>query len=285
MALTPTLASALTIATVQLLYGTFALLAGIVFVTVARDRPPTPPDEDGDTVHALMLDGVRHALGVRPFVAFLAMAFVGMGVFNGVSTWVEEIVRPRGFSSVDAGNLGAMLLLGGVIGAVVLSALSDRARKRVPYLVLALGAAAPALLWLTLAGSLAGLLTAAFLLGFFMTSALPIGMQYSAEITFPTPEGTSNGLIQLAGQASVVFVALMAVLRTPSGSFVPSLLLLAVLLLVGAVVAARLPEPARHIELREALATGGESPQGDTMGPGSVMPRRDVGPVPEPPDR
>lgn len=254
MAVTPELAKSMGIPAIQLWYGGFALVSGLVFLLVARDRPLSAPDRDGDTVHALMLVGVRDALRVGPFVAFLAMAFVGMGVFNGLSTWVDEIVRPRGFSSVDAGNLGAMLLLGGIVGAVALSALSDRLRRRVPFLVLALGVAAPALLWLTLAGSLPGLLTSAFVLGFFMTSAMPIGMQYSAEVTFPTPEGTSNGLIQLAGQASVLFVVLMAALRTPSGSFELSLLLLAALLLAGAALATRLPEPSQSLAL-------GESPQ------------------------
>jgi MFS family permease len=255
---TVSLAKTMAISTIQLWYGVTALVCGVVFVLVARDRPPTPPDRDGETVHALILVGARDALRVRPFVAFLGMAFVGMGVFNGVSTWVDEIVRPRGFSSDDAANLGAMLLLGGVIGAVVLSALSDRLRRRVPFLVLALGAAAPALAWLVLAGSTFSLLAAAFTLGFFMTSAMPVGMQYSAEVTFPTPEGTSNGLIQLAGQASVAFVLLMWALRTPSGSFAPSLYLLAGLLLIGAAVAWRLPEPHRHLSLKAALAADDE---------------------------
>ena len=41
----------------------------------------------------------------------------------------------------------------------------------------------------------------------------------------PTPEGTSNGLIQLFGQASVVFVYIMEALRTQDGAFTPGLLL------------------------------------------------------------
>jgi cyanate permease len=200
---------------------------------------------------------VRDAFRVRPFVVFLVIAFVGMGVFNGFSTWVEEIVRPRGFSSADAGNLGALLLLGGVVGAVVLSALSDRSRHRVPYLTLALVVSGPALLWVALAGSRLGLFAAAFVLGFFLTSSMPIGMQYCAEITAPTPEGTSNGLIQLAGQASVVFVLLMELTRTATGSFVPSLSVLAVLLVVAGLVVSRLPEPAHHLALRDVLADAG----------------------------
>ncbi len=244
MALTPVLVGSLSIGQVQLLYGGCALVAGAVFVLVARDRPPVPPDVDEGEDRALVLDGLRHALTVRPFLVFLALAFVAMGVFNGLSTWVEEIVRPRGFSSVDAGNLGALLLAGGVIGAVVLSALSDRAQRRVPYLAVALLVAAPALVGVAIADTRLGLFGSAFVLGFFMTSALPVGMQYAADITRPTPEGTSNGLIQLAGQASVVFVFLMAVTRTGSGSFVPSLCVLAGLLLLGGLAASRLPEPA-----------------------------------------
>lgn len=259
MALTPTLVKSMSISAVQLAYGVAALAAGVVFVLVARDRPPTPPDPATRTAPELMMVGVRHALRVRPFVVFLMMAFVAMGVFNGVSTWVEQIVRPRGFSSVEAGNLGALLLLGGVLGAVVISALSDRSQRRVPYLAVALVISAPALMWLALAGSVTGLYAAAFILGFFMTSALPVGMEYSAEITAPTPEGTSNGLIQFAGQTSVVFVFLMAVTRTSSGSFVPSLSVLALLLLVGGLVVSRLPEPEQHLALGDLLADAGDT--------------------------
>jgi sugar phosphate permease len=261
MAVTPTLVESMSISDVQLVYGVAALAAGIVFVLVARDRPPTPPDLSHAVEPTPVLVGVRQALAVRPFVVFLVVAFVAMGVFNGISTWVEEIVKPRGFSSVDAGNLGALLLLGGIIGALVMSALSDWVRRRVPFLALSLTLSAPALVWVTFADSRVGLASAAFLLGFFMTSALPVGMQYSAEITAPVPEGTSNGMIQLAGQTSVVVVYLMAVTRTPSGSFVPSLCALSALLLICGVVVSRLPEPARHFELASGAGTA----------PGSVV--------------
>lgn len=272
MALTPILVTSMSIPSVQLVYGTCALVAGIVFVVVARDRPPTPPDPEGSTAPPATMVGVGRALRVAPFAVFLGIVFVAMGVFNGLSTWVEEIVRPRGFSSVDAGNLGALLLLGGVLGAVVVSALSDRSQRRVPFISGALLASAPALLWLALANSLAGLDAAAFLLGFFLTSAFPVGMQYAAEITAPLPEGTSNGLIQLFGQASVVVVYLMSLTRTSSGSFVPALSVLAGLLLLSGIVASRLPEPARHLQDAAGPAPSEEEP----------VPTGPSGPVQEP---
>lgn len=254
LALTPVLVSVYSIATVQFFYGAAALVAGAAFVLVARDRPPKPGDLRASQEPVLMMTGVRSALRVRPFVVFLLVAFVAMGVFNGLSTWIEQIVRPRGFTPVDAGNVGATLLFGGVVGAVLISALSDRSGRRVRYLVVALLASAPSLLWLTFATSVASILTAAFVLGFFLTSALPVGMQYCAEIARPTPEGTSNGLIQLAGQTSVVVVYLMAATRTSSGSYVPSLCVLSALLLLGGLVVSRLPEAERHRVLVDVTA-------------------------------
>jgi hypothetical protein len=68
-------------------------------------------------------------------------------------------------------------------------------------------------------------------------------MQYAAEVTHPTPEGTSNGLIQLFGQASVVFVYIMAALQTSNGSFTPSLLLAIGLLMISALIVTRMKDP------------------------------------------
>jgi hypothetical protein len=65
----------------------------------------------------------------------------------------------------------------------------------------------------------------------------PVGMQYAAEVTRPTPEGTSNGLIQLFGQVAVVLVYWMDSMRGDNGSFEPSLLV------VSALLVQRLVEP------------------------------------------
>jgi hypothetical protein len=72
-------------------------------------------------------------------------------------------------------------------------------------------------------------------MGFFLVSAMPISMQYAAEVTNPTPEGTSNSLIQLFGQSAVVFVYVMEAMKTSDGSFTPSLLLAIGLILLSLV--------------------------------------------------
>jgi MFS family permease len=244
MVLTPLLTDGgMSIPNVQLLYGGIAAFSALLFVILARETPPTPPCPPGQEVRALMLDGLKHALTVKPFWLYLFVAFIGLGIFNGITTWVENIIRPRGFSPTDAGTLGALMLLGGLIGAVAIPPFSDKQHKRQRYLLLGFSLAIPGLIGLTFATNTWLLMASAFEMGFFLVSTFPIGMQYAAEITQPTPEGTSNGLIQLFGQGAVVFVYIMEALKSADGSFTPALLLAAGLLVISVILTTQMKDP------------------------------------------
>lgn len=243
MVLTPALIESLSIPQIQLIYGGVAAFSAVLFIFLAREKPATPPCPPGQEVRALMLDGLKHALRVKDFWLYLAVSFIGMGIFNGVTTWVENIIRPRGFTPNDAGTLGALMLAGGVLGALLIPPFSDRQHKRTRYILLGFGLAIPWLLGLAFATEPWLLFVSAFGLGFFLVSANPIGMQYAAEITQPTPEGTSNGLIQLFGQASVVFVYIMEALKAPDGAFTPALLVAAGLLVVSSLLILQMKDP------------------------------------------
>ncbi len=235
LVLTPILIESMSISSVQLIYGGFAALSAAFFVLLARENPPTPPCPPGQEVRALMLDGLKPALKIKSFWYVLLVSFIGLGIFNGITTWVENIIRPRSFTPTDAGTLGALMIVGGVIGAVVIPALSDKQRERQKYLMIAFAGALPGLLGLTFASSQFLLFSSAFVMGFFLVSAMPISMQYAAEVTYPTPEGTSNSLIQLFGQGAVIFVYVMEALKTVDGSFTPSLILAIGLILLSLV--------------------------------------------------
>jgi MFS family permease len=242
MVLTPVFIDSMSIPRIQLCYGAFAAVSAVLFVVLAREKPALPPSEDSSAERALMLDGLKHAFTVPSFRRYLVIAFVGLGAFNGVTTWIEAIVRPRGFGPSEAGTLGAVLLVAGVAGAVILPALSDKTGRRKPFILLGVLAAIPGLAGLAFFRSFALLCLAAGLFGFFLTSVMPTGMQYASDVTLPTPEGTSNGLIQLFGQASVVFVYLMEALRAEDGSFTISLLVACALLAASAALSATLKE-------------------------------------------
>ncbi len=256
MILTPLLTESMSIPNVQLIFGGIAAFSSALFLIFAREKPPTPPCPPGQEARALMLDGLKHALRVKDFWLYLCVSFIGMGIFNGVTTWVEAIIRPRGFTPTDAGALGALMLVGGVLGAVAIPPFSDRQHKRRKFILLGFVLAVPGLAGLAFASTAWLLFASAFVMGFFLVSASPVGMQYAAEITQPTPEGTSNGLIQLFSQASVVFVYIMEALKSPNGSFTPALLLAIGLMLVSAVLIRQLRDP--HFPAREAAPSPGE---------------------------
>jgi MFS family permease len=244
LALTPFLTLRIGLEGMLMGYGAGALVAGAVFLVLARERPPTPPGPAEQEERALMFDGLKQALRKRDFLLLMLVFFIGLGVFNSVTTWIEDIVRPRGFSITEAGIAGGLMVAGGVIGALILPSLSDRYRRRVPFILLALAGAIPGLIGVTLATSLGPLYLSAAVLGFCLLSSGPIGFQYGAEIARPTPEGTSNGLLLLMGQVSgIAFIFGMDSFKVAgTGSMTPSLFALIGLMGVAFLVATRLRE-------------------------------------------
>lgn len=227
-----------------LTYGIVSAVIAVLFLAFARERPATPPCPPEQEERALVFDGLRKALRKRDFILLMVVFFIGLGVFNAVTTWIEDILAPRGFTITEAGIIGGLMVGGGVVGAVVIPTLSDKARKRVPYLIVAVAGATLGLIGVTFGTSYVLLLVSSFVLGFFLLSAGPLGFQYGAEVTYPTPEGTSNGMLLLMGQISgIAFIFAMDSLRSPAdGSMTASLIALIVLMAVGLALTTRFRE-------------------------------------------
>jgi sugar phosphate permease len=244
LVLTPYLTIQSQISGMLLIYGIVSMIGVIVFFAFVKERPPTSPCRPDQEERSLVFDGLKDSLRIKGFLLLLVIFFVGLGVFNAVTTWIEDIVRPRGFSITQAGNIGGLMILGGIIGAVVIPLLSDHYRKRTPYLFLAVIGATVGLVGVTFASSYWLLLGSAFVFGFFLLSAGPVGFQYAAELTHPTPEGTSNGLLLLMGQISgIVFILGMDIFKSPeTGSMTLPLLVLIGLMVLSLVFATRLKE-------------------------------------------
>jgi cyanate permease len=242
--LTPILTLQFQIKGMLLAYGVLAVIGIVVFFALVRDRPPTPPCPPEQDERSLVFDGFKDSLRIKDFIFLMVIFFVGLGVFNAVTTWIEDIVRPRGFSIIQAGYIGGLMIVGGIIGAVVIPLLSDHQRKRAPYLVMAVLGAILGLIGITFAANYWLLLVSAFIFGFFLLSAGPVGFQYGAEITHPAPEGTSNGLLLLMGQISgVIFILALDSFKSPvTGSMTLPLVALMGLMLIGLVLSTRLKE-------------------------------------------
>jgi len=244
LVLTPYLTIQSQIGGMLLIYGIVSVIAVFVFFVFIKERPPTAPCLPGQEERSLVFDGLKNSLRMKYFILLLVIFFVGLGVFNAVTTWIEDIVRPRGFSIVQAGNIGGLMILGGIIGAVVVPLLSDHYRKRTPFLLMAVIGATIGLVGITFTTSYWLLLVSAFVFGFFLLSAGPIGFQYGAEVTYPTPEGTSNGLLLLMGQISgVAFILGMDSFKAvETGSMTTPLTVLIGLMVLSLLLATKLKD-------------------------------------------
>lgn len=207
MLLTPYLSKTYGISHMLYIYGVTSIMAALIFILFSKERPLTAPCHAHQEERSLVFDGLRNTFKNKNFYWLLLIFFVGLGIFNCVTTWIEDVVRPRGFSAEQAGITGGIMIMGGILGALIMPMLSDHYRKRKLFIMIALVGCIIGLIGVTFAESYWLLLLSGIMLGFFLLSAGPIGFQYGAEITYPTSEGTSNGLLILAGQISgIVFI-------------------------------------------------------------------------------
>ncbi len=226
------------------IYGLASVIATAIFILFGKERPPTAPCRPDQEERSLVYDGIKHIFKIKDFNWLLLIFFIGLGVFNSVTTWIENILSPRGFSATQAGMIGGIMIIGGIIGAIIIPLLSDHYKRRTPFIVLALVGSTICLAGITFTTSYWMLLLSGAGLGFFLLSSGPIGFQYGAEITYPTSEGTSNGMMLLMGQISgIAFIFGMDIFKSPeTGSMTVPLIVLIILMAISALVSLRLKE-------------------------------------------
>jgi cyanate permease len=225
-------------------FGILSVIAAVTFSLFAKEGPPTAPCLPGQEERALVLDGFKIILASKDFRWLLFIFFIGLGVFNSVTTWIEGILNPRNISVTQAGIAGGVMIAAGIAGAIVIPILSDYYRKRVPFIQIALIGATLGLIGISFATDYSVILFSGALLGFFLLSSGPIGFQYGAEITYPASEGSSNGLLLQMGQISgIAFIFGMDIFKSKAdGSMSNPLLVLIALMLISLIVSFRLKE-------------------------------------------
>ena len=187
------------------IYAYISVAGAVLILIFMREDPPTPPASEEFTERTNPISGIREILKNRDMILLLLIFFFGLGIFNAVSTCIDQICQD--LSMDRTGIVGGVMLLGGVLGAIIIPPLSDKWRKRKPFLVFCMILMLPGLIGLTIFTTFIPKMISAFVFGFFIMSAGPIGFQYGAEKSYPAPESTSQGIILLVGQISgIIFV-------------------------------------------------------------------------------
>ena len=200
-----------------MLYGWLTFGAAVVTLLLLKEKPPTPPAADNLVRHSFF-KGLKHILNNKDMILTIMIFLVGLGIFNAISSMTDSISANLGVQDSN-GLIGGMMLIGGILGALVIPALSDKFRIRKMIIVICTMGALPGVLGLSLTGYFVHdthliypiALASSFVLGFFIMSAGPVGFQYAAEVSYPAPESISQGLLLWVGQISgLLFVAGMS---------------------------------------------------------------------------
>ncbi len=205
------------------MYGIPALIAAVLYVIFVKDKPALPPNPIAIEKKVSMNVGLKALFKNRDFLLLLGIFLIGVGAFSAILTKIDAMFHNRMLdvdSALAAGIVGGLIVIGGLFGAVILSALSDKYHKRKIFLIMAAGVALPLWLLLQYFSSIWLLGVCGFVFGFFLISALPVGLTYAVEKTHPVPEGTSNGILMLSGQISgvpIVFFFNMAAIAVLFG--------------------------------------------------------------------
>ncbi len=190
-------------------YGIFCLLCGILYVIFAKDKPTSPPNPYAEKTRVLVKNGYAQIFKNRNFQYLMFILFLCLGIFNAFTTKIDLI-----FAGYDAGIISGILIVGGILGAIVLPIISDAKHKRKIFIVIAMVSAVVFSIGLGILKSNLWLSIVAFCFGFLLIAALPVGLTYAAEITYPVQEEVSNGILMWLGQIGGLILLLL-----PNSSF------------------------------------------------------------------
>lgn len=243
VAATPGLVDLVGVRGSQLVYAGLAAAALFAFWSVSPRRVPdrlVAPEE------LPAREAFTRAVRSRTLWKLAAILFCGFGFYLGLTTWLADIVKPKGITESSAGLVTGTITLAGIAGSVALGALSDHVRRRKPFLVVAGVVSIPSVYLLGHLGSLGALVPVAFLLGFFLLAALPVSIAIVSEEPALGPQvaSTGVGVILMAGNlGGAAVVALMGILKDAQGGFGGAIVLACALAVVASSVAMTLDDP------------------------------------------
>ena len=201
LVVTPFLYDRVGIESTLLIYGVLSLISMFLYFIFVKNAPASPPNKFSGQ-KAFNYNGIKDIFKNKGFLVLCLLFFVGLGVFNAILSEVDTIFAHITSPPEASGLIGGIMIIGGIIGAGILSTISDITKKRVIFLQIALLVATVLTLLLVIFTNFLIVSIVIFVYGFFLVSALPVGLIYAAEITYPITEEVSNGIALMLGQIS-----------------------------------------------------------------------------------
>ncbi len=224
----------------MIVFSALVTVSFALFAVLAKERRGVT--EERPHSWGSLLSEMKSVIRMRNIVVLMMLFFVGVGIFSGLIQWTESILSTRGLGSLDAGLLGAALLVSGIMGMVAISYIADKYSMLKRFVTINTLISAAFLLVFGFQTGFAVYAFSAVVVGFFLLSLAPVGLQISLETVGEARSGSAASVVWLASQVgALILIVGMSGLSSVSftvGGFVSppwfvSILLTSILALVG----------------------------------------------------
>ena len=230
LAVTPMLITGSDIQFAMVIYAAITVLASVLFIAFVKEQGRATDETTGS------ISEIKELIGNKNITTIIFLSFLALGTFNGLTTWLEPILGQQGISIQDAGLVGGLLIIGGIVGSAIIPAISDKVRKRKPFLPIAAASGALLIYPLTTGSDLNSLLLFGGLFGALLLPGYAILLTMAEEEVGPKKAGAATGLLMLTGNAGGVIVPLaMEVIKNDVEGWINAIYFLVILLVIAVV--------------------------------------------------
>jgi predicted MFS family arabinose efflux permease len=223
--LIPFLYLGLGIAKMLMVLGLLCCAGAFFFFIIGREGTMTDlAESENFTLKDLLTLSKR-----RDFAILEYGFFVTIGGFTAILTWLQVMLNSlHGISIDDAGIIGGMIIIGGIIGSIAIPALSDKIHKIKILVVIDLAVGTIGFYFIGVFSSFLLLVVTSFIVGFFLMSALPLVLEISNRIAGTGMEGRASSMLWFFSQVgSILLIAAVEPMRAFGGGYMSSILFLA----------------------------------------------------------
>ncbi|XP_038626104.1 solute carrier family 49 member A3 [Tachyglossus aculeatus] len=195
-----------------------AVACTLATVGIWEKAPPTPPSASAITsTSEPFLTGLKMLVKNKAYMILALCLGGGIGIFTCFSALLEQIFCVKGYSIDFAGLCGALFIVFGIIGALLLGLYVDRTKQFTEATKVCFSLAALASIVFAMVSQLRNqtvwLAVICSLFGLFGFSTYPISLELAVECSYPVGEGTSTGLVFVLGQVEgMIFMLLLQAL-------------------------------------------------------------------------
>ncbi|CAK7226194.1 hypothetical protein SBRCBS47491_006148 [Sporothrix bragantina] len=191
-------------------------------------KPPTPVAPSSETAKMGIVASIRHISRSVEFWLVYIPFIVYVGFFNSISSLLNQIMVPYGYTDDEAGIAGAVLIVVGLVSSAITSPILDRTKKFVLTFKVCVPIIALSYLifiWMPQthdSGGLAGPYVVVAVLGAASFTLVPVAVEFLVEVTHPVSPEVTSTLSWSGGQLlGGIFIIVSDALRSSDNTSPP----------------------------------------------------------------